>query len=95
MKGSKTMTRIIEAEMTTRASNVEKAIRKFFQKHPEIDYWRETFDYMAEHGHDFFSDTLLADGTKNHDWTYALHLDVNERISSTGVDVYLCVIERA
>ena len=89
------MTRIIDVDMTTRARNVEKAISKFFQKHPELDYWRETFEYMAEHGEDFFCDNLLADGTKNRDWSYALHLDVNESIRGNGVDVYLCVIERA
>ena len=83
------MKRTIEVEMNSRTNNVTKAIDKFFTKHPKLDYWKETFEYMAENNEDFFADTRLADGTNNKDWTYALHLDVNEDT------VYMCVIERA
>lgn len=51
--------------------------------------WKETFEYMYENNQDFFCDNVWADGTKNNDWTYALHLDDN------GGSYYLCVIERA
>lgn len=83
------MTRTIEVEMAMRTTNVEKAISKFFQKHPEIEYWRETFEYMADNGEDFFCDNLMGDGTRNRNWAYALHLDIEDN------HIYMCVIERA
>ena len=82
------MKRTIEAEMTVRTKNVETVINRFFKKFPELDYWREEFKYLAENNKDFECDNLLADGTENKDWAYALHLDVNEDI------IYMCVIER-
>lgn len=82
------MTRTVEIEMTLKTNNVEKAINKFFSKHPDIEYWRETFEYMSDKNEDFFCDNIFADGSNNSDWTYALHLDTNEN------SVYMCVIER-
>lgn len=83
------MKRVIEVEMTTKTKKVATAINKFFKKYPELDYWKEVFEYMAENNKDFECDNLFADGTDNKDWTYALHLDINED------NVYMCVIERA
>ena len=89
------MTRTVEVEMTVRTNNVEKAISKFFSKHPELEYWKETFEYMASNNEDFFSDITMADGTRNNDWAYALHLDINENVSKKDLTIYMCVIERA
>jgi len=83
------MRRIIEVEMETKCKKLETALDRFFKKHPALNYWRETFEYMAENNLDFFSDNRMADGTNNKDWAYALHLDINEN------DFYICVIERA
>lgn len=83
------MKRTIEVEMNSRTNNVAKAIDKFFTKHPELDYWKEEFEWMAENKKYFECNDRMADGTKNEDWTYALHLDINEDT------VYMCVIERA
>ena len=71
-------------------SNATKAINRFFKAHPELDYWKETFEWMAETGTEFFCDNMMADGTKNPDWTYALHLDQYE-----GTQTYIAIIERA
>lgn len=89
------MKRTIEVEMTMRTNTVEKAIDKFFSKHPELEYWQETFEYMTEKNESFFSDTRLANGEYNHDWAYALHLDINENVNAKNLTVYMCVIERA
>lgn len=83
------MKRIIEAEMETKCKKISTALDRFFQKNPALNYWRETFEYMAENNLDFFSDNTMADGTKNKNWAYALHLDINEN------EFYICVIERA
>lgn len=89
------MNRTIEVEMTARANSIEKAIAKFFGKHPELEYWKETFENMAENNESFFSDITMADGTHNSDWAYALHLDVNENVRKKDFTVYMCIIERA
>ena len=83
------MKRIIEAEMEIRVNNFEIALNRFFKKFPEIDYWREEFEDMYENDKDFECDNMLANGEKNNDWSYALHLDCNED------SYYMCVIERA
>ena len=83
------MKRVIEAEMNSKAKTPEKAINKFFKKYPELEYWKETFEYMANNNEDFFSDNTFANGEKNEDWAYALHFDFNEDY------FYMCVIERA
>lgn len=66
------------------------AIKWFFKSHPELEYWREQFEWMAESGTEFFTDDRMADGTKNPIWTYALHLDQYD-----GTHTYICIIERA
>lgn len=81
------MKRTIEIEMD-RAMSGERAIKLFFKLHPELDYWREQFEYMLQHGIDFFSDDKMADGTKNKNWAYALHLDASD------THTYICVVER-
>lgn len=81
------MKRVIEIEMN-RAVSGERAIKLFFKLHPELNYWRETFECMLDDGINFFSDDKLADGTRNENWAYALHLD------SDGEHTYICVIER-
>lgn len=83
------MTKTVEIEKEYN-SNATKAINRFFKKYPELDYWKETFEWMAETNTDFFCDNVMADGTKNHDWSYALHLDQYE-----GDHTYICIIERA
>lgn len=83
------MKRIIEAEKEIKAKKFETALDKFFKKFPEIDYWREEFEYMYENNKNFECDNMFANGEKNNDWTYALHLDRN------GDSYYMCVIERA
>ena len=88
------MTRTVEIEFETKAVNVKTAIDRFFVKHPSLKYWKETFEYMAENNEDFFSDITMADGTRNNDWAYALHLDINAHISDNKKDFYICVIER-
>ena len=56
-------------------SNAKKAINRFFKKYPELDYWKEQFEWMEETGTEFFSDNRMNDGTRNPYWSYALHLD--------------------
>ena len=83
------MKRTVEAEMTVKTKNPNTALNRFFKKYPELDYWREQFEYMAENNKDFECDNLFANGEKNNEWCYALHLDINED------NIYICVIERA
>lgn len=71
------------------AKKASTAIKRFFKKYSELDYWKETLEYMAENNVDFFSDNVLADGTKNINWTYALHFDIGETYC------YIAIIERA
>ena len=80
--------RVIEVEKTYRASHGQKAIDKFFRLYPELDYWKETFEYMLENGLDHFDDTIMGDGTKNRDWRYSLQFDDDPDVT------YLCIIER-
>jgi len=82
------MKRIIEIEKEYK-SNAKSAINRFFKTHSELDYWKETLEYMYENGVDFYCDNVMADGTKNNDWAYALHLDIGEGYT------YICIIERA
>ena len=83
------MKRVIEVEFETRCKSAKTAIERFFKKFPNLEYWKETFEYMSENNIDFFCDNKLADGTKNEEWTYALHFDSSEDFH------YLCIIERA
>jgi len=82
------MTRTLEIESNTNKSG-KKAIRYFFRRHPELIYWKETFEYMLNNNLDFFCDNTYGDGTKNNDWSYALHLDAEED------HTYICIIERS
>lgn len=83
------MTRVVNVDMTVRTNDCAKAFDKFFKKYPELGYWREMFEHMAENGEDFFSDDFFADGERNYRWRYALHLVIDENY------VYMAVIERA
>lgn len=91
------MKRVIEAEFETTAKKVSTAINRFFKKFPELESWREVFEYMNENGQSFESDEWFdkENGIRNNEWRWALHLNVNERYDSNDVDVYICVIERA
>lgn len=82
------MKRIIDVDMTTNCKKVKTAFDRFFKKYPTLNYWREQFEYMAENNIDFDSDKTMADGTKNTDWCWALHLDIEEDY------IYMAVIER-
>ena len=44
---------------------------------------------MAEHNEDFESNNIYNDGSRNNDWTYALHLDMGDTY------FYIAAIERA
>lgn len=83
------MTKTIEVWKEYRRFTGQKAIDKFFETYKNLEYWKETFEYMLENNIDFFSDTKLADGSKNKDWCYALHLDNDDGFT------YICIIERA
>jgi hypothetical protein len=82
------MHRTIDVDMEVKTKNIETALNKFFKKYPSLIYWKENFEYMNENNQDFFSDEKLGNGTKNNDWCYALHLDINEN------SIYMAVIER-
>ena len=83
------MKKVLEVEKEYN-SNATKAINRFFKKYPELDYWKEQFEWMAENDVDFFCDNVMNDGSKNKDWCYALHLDQFD-----GTHTYICIIERA
>ena len=89
------MKRTIEVEFETTAVKIETALNRFFAKYPELTYWREEFEWMAENNKSFECNDMMADGTRNNDWTYALHLNINEHFKDNGKDFYICVIERA
>ena len=78
------MKRIVDVDMTIRCKKLSTALNRFFKKYSELNYWRECFEYMAEHNEDFYND-----GSRNNDWTYALHLDMEDSY------FYIAVIERA
>jgi len=83
------MKRIINIDMEIATKNIQTALNKFFKKYPSLIYWKENFEYMYENNQDFFSDNKMGDGTKNINWCYALHLDINEN------SIYIAIIERA
>ena len=83
------MKRTLEIEKMYK-SNAKKAINRFFKKYPELGYWKEQFEWMAETGTEFCCDNRMNDGAENPDWTYALHLNQYE-----GNYTYICIIERA
>lgn len=83
------MKRVIDVDMECVCKKVSTALNRFFKKYPELNYWREQLDYMADNGIAFDSDQVLGDGSKNTEWSWALHLDIDENF------VYIAVIERA
>lgn len=83
------MKRVKEYEREYRTNNVKEAIKRFFEAYSDVDYWKEQFEYMFENGQEFCCDNFMANGEENKDWSYALHLDVDEKY------VDICVIERA
>lgn len=83
------MKRIIEAELETNCKSAGTAINRFMAKHPELDYWREELQWMADNGKDYEDDRRMADGSTNNDWAFALHFDFD------GDRAYIAVIERA
>lgn len=85
------MKRVIEAEMETTCKKVGTAINRFFKKYPELEYWKEMFEYMAENNIEQENDCWFDSVNKirNNDWRYALHLIHEENYT------YMAVIERA
>ena len=83
------MKRIIDVDMECRCKKLSTALDRFFKKYPNLIYYRETFESMAENKEDFLSDRKMADGTDNDNWCWALHLDIEEDY------IYIAVIERA
>lgn len=81
------MKRTIEIEKTYRTT-AQKAIKRFFKAYEELYYWEETFEYMLANNLNHFSDEIMADCTKNKDWSYSLWLYPEEDTT------YICVIER-
>ena len=69
--------------------SAEKAIEKFFKVHPELDYWKETFEWMNTENVEHFIDDLFVNGEKNDEWCYSLWLTKDEKYT------YIAVIERA
>lgn len=81
--------RITDIDGEYNCKRFSTALKKFMKEHPGHEEWEETFQWMFETETDFFSDNFFADGTKNQDWSYALHLDVYEEC------FYLALIEIA
>ena len=84
------MKRITDIDMNITCKKFETALRRFMKKYPGHEEWEETFQWMYESGTNFYCDNLFADGTKNIDWSYALHLD-----SYDSGHYYLALIERS
>lgn len=83
------MKKIVDVDMECRCKKLSTALNRFFKKYPNLIEWHETLEWMGENNQDFLCDDTMADGTKNKDWCYALHLDIEEDY------FYICVIERA
>lgn len=83
------MERIVDVDMEVKCKKVKTALNRFFKKYPELNYWREQFEWMAENDIDFYCNNLYNDGTRNSEWSHALHLDTYED------HCYIAVIERA
>ncbi len=84
------MVRTVDVDMDVTCKRFETALNRFFKKYQNLEEeWRETFEWMYESGVDFLCDNLYADGTKNKDWCYALHLDAFD-----SGHFYLAVIQR-
>ena len=79
------MKRIVDVDMEIACKNFSTALNRFFKKYPELDYWRDSFKYMLENNEYHFSDEIMADGTYNKNWSYALNLDVEVNYFYIGV----------
>lgn len=84
------MKRITNIDAEISCKKFSTALNRFMKKYPGHEEWKETFEWMYENGIDFFCDDTYADGTKNTDWCYALHLDVYD-----SGHYYMALIERA
>lgn len=82
------MTKTIEVWKDYRGSHGQKAIDKFFNAHPDLMYWKETFEWMLENNKDFECDNRFSDGSENKNWSFALHFDDDNDYT------YICIIER-
>lgn len=87
------MVRTIDVDMEIKATKFETALNKFFKKYPELDYWKETFEYLYESGEDHLVDNIDGMGNKI-DWSYSLHFDVN-CFGDKPYSFYFAIIERA
>ena len=68
-----------EYELETNAAKFKTALRRFAKQYPEIaEAWGEVFEYMHENKQSFFGDQIMADGSHNEAWAYAIHLDEND-----------------
>lgn len=80
--------RVFSEDATYRRMKPENTIKRFCEKYDKLE-WKEVFDWMLEDGTEHFSDTMMADGSKNQDWCYSLWLEVE------GDYTYIALIERA
>ena len=87
LKGKETMKRTIDIDKTYKC-NAKKAIEKFFAKHTELEYWKESFEYMERENVENFNDRRMSDGTYNKDWCYSLWL-IEEDCCT-----YIAIVER-
>lgn len=81
------MKRVFSEDAEYRRLSPEKVIKRFCEKYNKPE-WVETFEWMLETGTNFYSDTLMGDGSRNDYWGYALHLDIEENYT------YIALIER-
>lgn len=73
------MKRIIDVDSEIKGKCFDTALSKFFRKYPDLkNDWRETFEYMHRNNEDFECDDKMNDGSRNFNWSFALHLDEYE-----------------
>ena len=82
------MKRTVNIDKEYQTGDTQKAINKFFKTHSDIEYWKETLEWMLREGVEHFVDDTLADGSKT-DWSYSIWLYPEETYT------YIAVIERA
>lgn len=87
------MKRKVEIEMMVTVRRVSDAINRYFARHPELEEWHETVQWMAENKSETLNDCIFGDGSYNKQWTWAINLDIFDRTDGK-FDVYICVIER-
>ena len=77
-------------ELETECKSYETAMERFARKFPGAhEAWREHFDRMHENGKHSDNDKVLADGTYNKDWSWALILEEGKGL------YYISVVERS